>query len=200
MFKKSEKPIVELAQVQWVNERPKEFDALQFKTALLTPPIEPYKGFIPKNAYAFEEVEIDSETYQLAGRWTSFGDDGNQRNEYAFCLGKGEGMVALNIDLLPYTVRQCAKTDVERDDVKNFLKPGFGVNFYKTIFPFLQYLANNRNQFVDHLVEVDARPTATLSPKQWEEKFLPILTEQGYICETPFYYEKTYTPESMVKE
>lgn len=198
MPKRPETPIVDLATLTWSAEQPQEFASLEFP---LPEAVRVYGSAQKPDStiqYTFQEIRIDEEVYQFAGFVSRVGNKEHPNEQYTFCLGKETGRVSLKIDILPYAGRQTARTDVERLDAGRGLKMGLGVEMYKTIFPFLQHLANTRQQPVDHIIEVDNRPEARLTPAKWEEVFLPTLTAQGYVPSGKFFHDKVYTPEPIV--
>lgn len=192
-----ETPIVDLAKLEWSNDRPEGLDKLGFRIPGFVPVYGKPRTADAQITYALSQVDIDGNAYHLVAMRSSIGTPEAPNEQYIFCLGKETGRVALHIDILPDASRQTARTDVGRVDADEVLKKGLGLEMYKTIFPFLQHLANTRQQPVDHLIEVDSRAEAKITPEKWEEIFLPILTAQGYVPSGKFFHDKTYVPESF---
>ncbi len=188
--KRPEAPIVDLSKLQWSKALPNEFKELMFGTEEFDPRKGAHKELARYAQYTFQTVPSDGQELTLAGQLLSYDD--RRSSGYLLYLGIGESFVSLEINIGPNAGHPCLVTDkIDRHDPREILPPRLGRDLYKTVFPFLQHIANVTKQQVDHLITRDSE----IPKDKWEEIFLGMLMERGYEPKDP-YYSKSYKPQA----
>lgn len=186
-------PMVDFSALQWHATRPKEFEQIH----LMYDPVAQSNTLMKGTRlveYTSQILDMEGVAYVLVGIH-EVKDHSTEKESLQWAIGKGDEAVELFVVIERRSGGSLeTSANLERFDDKRKLPRGLGRMLYRSLFPYLQHLANSRNTKVIDVI--DKYPSTGLTNEEWDRMFLPILIEQGYQPLSSHQFRREYEPNA----